>query len=223
MAASPRRFDPQAFLEQVGAGKTITEHAAGAVIFRQNELADAVFYLQRGNAKESVTSEQGKEAVVGVLGPGLFFGTSALDGGRLRLSTVVAITPCTVTAISKAAMKAALTEPPFAQLFMAYLLAHNSKIEAEKVDLLFNSSEKRLAQRLLILAHVGEGPAQLIGKEITQEMLAEMIGSTRPRVNLFLNKFRRLGFIRYNGGIRVQPGLLRAVLQDTPGRKEDAP
>lgn len=211
-----RRFDPQTFLASVGQGKTITNHSPGEIIFKQGADADAVFYLQSGKAKETVESEQGKDAVVGVLEPGMFFGTSAVDGGTVRVSTVAAVTTCTVTAITIAEMKKALREPKFAQLFMAYLLHHNSKIEAEKVDLLFNSSEKRLARKLLMLAHVGEGPPQIIGPEITQEMLANMIGTTRPRVNLFLNKFKKIGLIKYNGGIVVLPGLLRAVLLETP-------
>lgn len=210
------KFNPQTFLARVGEGKTITAHRPGQVIYRQGGPADLVFYLQSGRAKEVVRSEQGKEAVVGMLEPGMFFGTGGLDGGIMRLSTVTAVTQCIVTAITKDAMKAALRQPSFAQLFMAYLLDHNSRIEAEKIELLFNGSEKRLAQRLLILAHVGEGPPQIIGPEITQEMLANMIGTTRPRVNYFLNRFRKMGFIKYNGGISVQPALLRMVLQSTP-------
>lgn len=214
-----RHFDPRKFVENVGSGKVITDHKPGHVIFKQGETAEHVYYLQSGRAKETVRSEHGKEAVVGVLEAGHFFGTSALDGGTVRLSTVVAVTTCLVTEITKDAMNRALREPRFAQLFMAYLLHHNSKIEAEKIDLLFNSREKRLAQRLLILAHIGDGGPQVIGPEITQEMLADMIGTTRPRVNHFLNKFRRLGFIKYDGGpgIEVLPTLLRAVLQETPG------
>lgn len=207
------KFDPKTFLAHVGQGKTVAAHAAGAVIMAQGTVADAVFYLQSGRAKEVVRSKPGKEAVVGMLEPGLFFGTSAIDGGKRRLSSVIAIERCVVTSIDKTMMHQALREPAFAQLFMAYLLEHNSKIEAEKVDLLFNNSERRLAQRLLILAHVGEGPLRLIGPEITQELLAEMIGTTRPRVNYFLNRFRKLGLIKYNGGIIVQPGLLQLILQ----------
>lgn len=218
-----KRFNPKLFLERVGAGKTITDHEPGAVIMKQGTPADQVFYLQSGRATETVTSEHGKDAVVGMLEPGVFFGTSAIDGGVNRFSTVTALTRCTVTAIEKNAMKEALKEPRFAQLFMAYLLHHNSKIEAEKVDLLFNNREKRLAQRLLILAHVGEeGMSHVIGPEITQEMLADMIGTTRPRVNYFLNRFRKMGFIKYNDdGILVMPGLLRAVLYDKPGGSDD--
>lgn len=209
-------FDPKNFLQRVGSGKTITRRLAGTVVFKQGDHADHVFYLQSGRAKETVTSDQGKEATVGVLDAGHFFGTSAFDGGIIRLSTVVTVTECTITEITKTAMTRALKEPRFAQLFVAYLLHHNSKIEAEKIDLLFNNTEKRLAQRLLILAHVGDGAPQMIGPEITQPMLATMVGCTRPAVNKFLVKFRRLGFIKYDDflGIEVLPTLLKAVLQD---------
>lgn len=210
------RFDPRNFLGRVGDGKSVRDYRPSEVIFRQRAAAEHVFYLQSGRAKETVTSEQGREAIIGVLEAGLFFGTNAVDAGASRLSTVIAVTHCVVTAITREAMNKALEDPRFAQLFVAYLLYHNSKIEAEKIDLLFNSSEKRLAQRLLILSRVSEGAPQRIGPEITQEMLADMIGTTRPRVNYFLNKFRKQGFIRYNGGIEVLPALLRAVLQESP-------
>jgi CRP/FNR family transcriptional regulator, cyclic AMP receptor protein len=213
------KFDPKTFLAKVGEGKTITVHRPRAVIYKQGDPVDLVFYLQSGKAKETVASDQGKEAIVGMLEPGLFFGTSGLDGGIARLSTVTAVTECIVTAITKDAMKVALKQPSFAQLFMAYLLDHNSKIEAEKIDLLFNDSERRLAQKLLILAHAADGLPQVIGPEITQEMLANMIGTTRPRVNYFLNRFRKMGFIKYDGGISVQPALLTMVLQSSEDRR----
>jgi CRP/FNR family cyclic AMP-dependent transcriptional regulator len=217
-----RRFDPKTFLARVGDGKTVRAYRPREVIFSQGDPADTVFYLQSGKAKETVTSEQGKDAVVGLLEPTHFFGTSALDGGSVRLSTVTAVTNCIVTAITKAAMNDALLHPSFNQLFLAYVMEHNSKTQAEIVDLLFNSTKKRLAKKLLILAHVGEGPAQIIGPEITQEMLAKMIGSTRTQVNMLLNQFRRQGFIKYNGGIMVQPTLLKAVLQETPSIEKDS-
>lgn len=210
--AMTARFDPVKFLSKVGDGKAVSNHPPGDVIFRQGTRADHVFYLQSGRVKETVTSDQGKHAVVGILGPGLFFGASSLYVDELRLSTATTLTSSIITSITKEAMREALYAPPFAQLFMAYLLANNSKIEAEKIDLLFNGTEKRLAQRLLLLAHVDEGPAQKIGPEITQEMLAEMIGTTRPRVNYFLNRFRKMGLVKYNGGIVVLPTLLKAVL-----------
>lgn len=213
-AMSTKRFDPKIFLEAVGDGKMISHHRAGEIIFKQGSPALHVFYLRSGKAKETVASEHGKDAMVGMLEPGIFFGTGSLDGGRHRVSTVTAMTPCTVTAITRDAMLAALREPSFAQMFMTYLLDQNTRIEAEKVDLLFNSSEKRLAQRLLILARFGEGRPRIIGPEITQEMLADMIGTTRPRVNYFLNRFRKMGHIRYNGGIEVQASLLNVLVQD---------
>jgi CRP-like cAMP-binding protein len=213
-------FDPRQFLERVGEGKRIGRYRPGEVIFKQGAQAAQVYYLQEGKAKETVTSEAGKDAVIGMIEPGMFFGTSGLDGADNRSSTVTAIVPCLVTEITLNAMRQALQIPRFAQLFVFYLLHLNSRIEAERVNLLFNSSEKRLAQKLLILAHWGDGPPQVIGPEVTQEMLAEMIGTTRPRVNHFLNKFRRLGFIKYNGGITVLPSLLRTLLQDELHSKE---
>lgn len=218
------RFDPKMFLARVGEGKMIVTFKAGAVIFKQGTPAEHVYYVQSGKAQESVTSEQGKDAVIGLLEPGLFFGTGALDGEEMKhLSTVTAITPCIITAITPGAMKKALQKPEFAQLFLAYLLHHNRVVEAEKLELLFNDSERRLMKRLLVLAQVeiaGE-PPKPIGPEITQEMLAQMIGTTRPRINYFLNRFRNMGLIKYNGSahksthtITVLPGLLQVVLQD---------
>lgn len=213
--------DPQLFLERIGEGKTITSFRAGEIVFKQGTPATAVYYLQTGKAKESVTSDQGKDAVVDLLEPGFFFGINSLNGRNhgqaasvIRMSTVTAITRCVVTILTAEAMTDALKDPTFSQFFLMYLLQTNHRIEAEKIDLLLNPSEKRLAQKLLMLAHFGEGPTQTIGPEITQEMLAEMIGTTRPRVNFFLNRFRNNGLIKYNGGITVLPGLLTAVLLD---------
>lgn len=202
-------FDAKLFLERVGEGKTITAHKAGAVIFEQGSKANAVYYLQSGKAKESVTRRD-KDAVVGIVEPGRFFGTSSLHGSR-RQTTVTAITDCIVTRITNEAVNAALRHQSFAQLFMAYLLHRNSTMKADKIDLLLHRHEKLLAQTLLMLAHFGEGQTpQTIGPEITQEMLAEMISSSRQRVNFFLNRFRNLGYIRYNDeGITVLPGLLK--------------
>lgn len=213
-----KRFDPLLFLERVGSGKTITSYRASQVIFQQGTRASHVFYLQSGKAKETVADDRNKEAIVGMIEPGMFFGTSSLTRS-LHFSTVTALVPCIVTAIVTEAMNTALQIPSFAQLFIHYLIKHNSKIESEKVALLFNSREKRLAQKLLILAHFGDGPPKLIGPEITQEMLADMIGTTRPHVNRFLNKFRKLGLIKYNGGITVLPPLLAMLLQD--GKETD--
>lgn len=211
MPNSTKRFDPRSFLRGVGEGKTISSVQPGEIIFKQGSAADRVFYLQSGRAKETVISEGGKDAVIGMLEEGLFFGTSTLDSDHLRPSTVTAITACTVTAITREAMLRALREPSFAQMFLTYLLDHTSRIEAEKLDLLLHSSEQRLAQKLLDLSRAQPGPAQMIGPEITQEMLADMIGTTRPRVNYFLNRWRKMGLIKYNGGILVLPGLAKAM------------
>lgn len=213
-------IDPKQFIDRVAEGKRIRRYRQGEAVFKQREPANHVFYLREGRAKETVSSETGDNAVVGMIEPGMFFGSSSLDDGGYWHSTVTAIVPCSVTEITVDAMRLALQDPLFAQLFMAYLIHHNSTIEVEKAELLFNSSEKRLAKKLLLLAHYGNGPTQKIGPEITQEMLAEMIGTTRPRVNHFLNKFRKLGFIKYNGGIEVLPTLFRMVLQDKPPGRE---
>lgn len=215
-------LDPKTFLEAVGNGKEIVGVPGGETVFRQGDHSNLVYYLQTGRAKETVRSDQGKEAVVGTIEPGMFFGVSPIDGSPVRLSTVTTIKPCRVTSITRQAMKDAMTRPAFAAMFVAYLLHRNSKIEAEKIDLLFNGVEKRLMKMLLILAHFGEagGSPRLIGPEITQTMLADMMGSTRPLVNKFLVKFRKVGFIKYsNDGISVQPALLRAVLQDSTSKE----
>src|SRR6185437_12316707 len=175
-------------------------------------------YLQQGKIKLTVLSDQGKEAVVGILEPGQFFGEGCLNGHKLRISTTTAMEHCVVTAITRAAMIATLhDQPAFSELFMAYLLTRNSRIEEDLIDQLFNSSERRLARMLLLLANFGkEGSPQPISPHIGQETLAEMIGTTRSRVSFFMNKFRRLGFIDYNGHIEVHNSLLSAVLHDKP-------
>ncbi len=210
-----RRFDPKFFLERVGEGRTIANYQTrGIIIYRQGERAEEVYYLQSGSVKETVTLDHGKEITVGILEPGQFFGTSGLNGGTTHTSSTRVIRPATVTVISNSAMKRALEEPAFAQMFVAYLLHHNSQIEAEKYNLLLNRSEKRLARLLLLLAHASEGPPQPIAPTITQDMLADMVSTTRQRVNMFMRKFQKLGFIDYAGGIRVNPSLLTAVLND---------
>ena len=211
-------FDPKAFLAKVGAGKAILEYRKNQNIFVQGEAADSVFYIQRGRIKLTVISEQGKEAVVAILEPGQFFGEGCLNGHPLRIGTTTAMEDCVITSIAKAFMLAELhSEPKFSELFMAYLLTRNSRIEADLVDQLFNSSEKRLARLLLLLANFGkDGPPQPVLAEISQETLAKMIGTTRSRVSLFMNKFRKLGFINYNGKIEVHNSLLDAVLHDNP-------
>ena len=211
-------FDPLAFLAKVGTGKTISVYQKGQVIFAQGEVADTVFYIQKGSVKVVVLSDQGKEAVVGILEPGQFFGEGCLNGHSLRISTSAALEESLITAITKPAMIAVLhDEPKFSELFVAYLLTRNSRVEEDLIDQLFNSSEKRLARLLLLLANFGkEGNPTPIRPTISQETLAEMIGTTRSRVSFFLNKFRKLGFISYNGKIEVHSSLLDAVLREKP-------
>ncbi len=213
-----KRFDPTVFLARVGEGRVIQKYQNRGTIFRQGEPAQEVYYLRTGSVREAVTLARGKEVTVGVLEPGQFFGTSGLNGGTLHTSSARALKESEVTVISNSAMKQALeSEPSFAQMFMAYLLHHNSRIEAEKINLLLNRSEMRLAKLLLILAHAFEGPPQPISPEINQDMLAQMVSTTRPRVNMFMQKFRTLGFIDYSSaisGIKVNQSLLTAVLND---------
>jgi CRP/FNR family transcriptional regulator, cyclic AMP receptor protein len=216
-------FDPKTFLAIVGEGKTILEFRKDQVVFAQGDAADTVFYIQKGRIKVVVISEQGKEAVVGILGPGQFFGEGCMNGHSLRIATTTAMEECLLTAISKAAMLATLhNQPKFSELFMAYLLTRNSRIEEDLIDQLFNSSEKRLARLLLLLANFGkEGSPQPISPNISQETLADMIGTTRSRVSFFMNKFRKLGLISYNGKIEVHSSLLNAVLYDKPEINRD--
>jgi CRP/FNR family transcriptional regulator, cyclic AMP receptor protein len=216
-------FDPKRFLEKVGSGKTILTFRKNQNVFAQGDVADAVFYLQQGKVKLTVLSEQGKEAVVGIIEAGQFFGEGCLNGHRLRISTTTAMEKSIITSITKEAMIAALhDEPRFSELFMAYLLTRNSRIEGDLIDQLFNSSERRLARLLLLLANFGkEGSPQPISPNISQETLAEMIGTTRSRVSFFMNKFRKLGFINYNGKIEVNNSLLSAVLHDKPQVQTD--
>jgi CRP-like cAMP-binding protein len=216
-------FDPKAFLAIVGEGKTILEFSKDQVVFAQGDAADTVFYIQTGRVKVVVISEQGKEAVVGIFGPGQFFGEGCMNGHSVRIATTTAMEHTLVTAITKAAMLAVLhDQPKFSELFMAYLLTRNSRIEEDLIDQLFNSSEKRLARLLLLLANFGkEGSPQPISPNISQETLAEMIGTTRSRVSFFMNKFRKLGFISYNGKIEVNSSLLNAVLYDKPEIKRE--
>jgi CRP/FNR family cyclic AMP-dependent transcriptional regulator len=211
-------FDPKTFLAKVGEGKTIAKFRKDQIVFSQGEIADAVFYIQKGKIKLTVVSEQGKEAVVAILGPGQFFGEGCLNGHPLRIATTAAIEECVITRLDKAVMVATIhNEPDFSELFMAYLLDRNSRIEEDLIDQLFNSSEKRLARLLLLLANFGkEGRPQPIAGKISQETLAEMIGTTRSRVSFFMNKFRKLGFIEYNGEIEVHNSLLNVVLYDRP-------
>jgi CRP/FNR family cyclic AMP-dependent transcriptional regulator len=211
-------FDPQIFLSKVNGGRAVSNYRKGQTIYKQGEQADSVFYVQSGKVKSTVVSEQGKEAVVAVLGADDFFGEGCLTGQLLRLSTVSAMTACVITRISKADITRVIhEEPAFAELFIAHLLSRNLRIEEDLIDQLFNSSEKRLARILLLLANFGkEGKPEPIVAKISQETLAEMIGTTRSRVSFFMNRFRRLGFVDYNGQIEVHSSLLNVILHDQP-------
>ena len=225
MASKPSKdtFDPQKFLVIVGTGKTISRYRKNQIIFSQGEAADTVFYIQEGRVKIVVLSGQGKEAIVGMLEAGQFFGEGCLNGHALRVATTTALEECLITAITKPAMIAVLhDEPKFSELFVAYLLTRNSRVEEDLIDQLFNSSEKRLARLLLLLANFGkEGNPTPINPNISQETLAEMIGTTRSRVSFFMNKFRKLGLINYNGKIEVHRSLLNAVLYEKPHLERD--
>jgi len=209
-------FDPGAFLATVNHGRTMSEYPMGQVIFSQGDAADSVFYVVRGKIKIAVTSEHGREAVVGLFGEGDFFGEGCLVAQPLRLATAASMSVSTVMRLEKSEMIRVLhAEPAFAERFTAHLLTRNSRIEADLVDQLFNSSERRLARTLLLLANFGkEGRPEPITTKISQETLAEMIGTTRPRVSFFMNKFRKLGFIDYNGDLKVNSSLLSVVLRD---------
>jgi CRP/FNR family cyclic AMP-dependent transcriptional regulator len=209
-------FDPKAFLATVSRGRTVAPYRKAGIVYRQAAAADAVFYVQKGKIKITVRSQQGKEAVIALLGAGEFFGEGCLIGQPSRLATATAMVESEVTRVGKAEMIRVLhDEPTFGELFMAHLLTRNSRVEEDLVDQLFNSSEKRLARTLLLLANFGkEGGPQPITTPISQETLAEIIGTTRPRVSHFMNKFRKLGFIDYNGHLEVHSSLLSVVLRD---------
>jgi len=209
-------FDPKVFLATVNHGRKISLYRKGAIIFRQAIRADAVFYVHKGRIKIVVSSSDGREAVIALLGPGEFFGEGCLIGQPRRLATAKAVFDSEVMRVAKAEMLRVLhAEPTFAELFTAHLLTRNSRVEEDLVDQLFNSSEKRLARTLLILANFGKaGGPQPISTKISQETLAEIIGSTRSRVNVFMNKFRKLGLIDYNGHLQVSSSLLSVILHD---------
>jgi CRP-like cAMP-binding protein len=211
-----RPFDPKVLLATINGGRSVSDYRKGKVVFTQGEPADSVFYIQKGKIKIVVTSKQGKEAVVAMLGPGEFLGEGCLIGQPLRLATATALTDSAVMRVEKPEMVRVLhAEPTFAEVFTAYLLTRNSRVEEDLVDQLFNSSEKRLARVLLLLANFGkEGKAEPVTTRISQETLAEMIGTTRPRVTFFMNKFRKLGFVEYNGDLQVHSSLMSVVLRD---------
>ncbi len=219
-------FDPKAFLSQAGPGKTIRKYEKNKEIFVQGGVADAVFYIQRGKIKVTVLSAQGKEAVIGILAQGQFFGESCLHGMKTRTSTTQTMEESVITSITKAAMIAAFrAEPTFSAFFLSYLLSRRSRIEDDLIDQLFNSSERRLARLLLLLADFSKrGSTQSVPVSISQATLAEMIGTTRSRASFFMNKFRKKGFISYigySGQIEVHSSLLDAVLRDKPEIKQD--
>jgi CRP/FNR family cyclic AMP-dependent transcriptional regulator len=217
--ASPRSkavFDPATFLAKAGGGKTIASYGKGQVVFAQSDPADAIFYIQKGKLKLTVVSNNGKEAVVALLGAGDFLGEGCLAGQQVRMATAAAMTDCAIVRLDRAeAIRVLHDEPSFSELFLKHLLSRNIRIEEDLVDQLFNSSEKRLARVLLLLANFGkEGKPETVIPKISQETLAEIVGTTRSRVSFFMNRFRKLGFIKYNGVLEVHSSLLNVVLHD---------
>jgi CRP-like cAMP-binding protein len=211
-------FNVKTFLATVDGGRTVSNYRKDQRVFSQGDPADSVFYIQDGRVKVCVISGQGKEAVVALHGNGDFFGEGCLSGQPLRLATVAAMTDCVIMRLDKAAIVRVLhDEPKFSEVFLAYLLARNARVEEDLVDQLFNSSEKRLARVLLLMANFGkEGKPEPVITKISQETLAEMVSTTRSRVSSFMNKFRKLGFIEYNGALEVHNSLLNVVLHDNP-------
>jgi CRP/FNR family cyclic AMP-dependent transcriptional regulator len=209
-------FDPRVFLMKANGGRTLATYRSNRSIFVQGGPADAVFYIQKGRVKLTVVSKQGKEAVVALLGEGDFFGEGCLAGQPLRMATAVTLSPCSIMKVEKAGMVHLLhDEPLFSEMFVAHLLSRNIKIEEDLVDQLFNSSEKRLARVLLLLANFGkEGKPEMVIPKMSQQTLAEIIGTTRSRVSFFMNRFRKLGFIDYNGRLKIHSSLLTIVLND---------
>jgi CRP/FNR family cyclic AMP-dependent transcriptional regulator len=210
------RFDPTAFLAKVGEGRTIANYRKGQAVFAQADDADAIYYVQTGKVKLTVVSNNGKEAVVAILGTGDFLGEGCLAGQQVRMSTATAMCECSVVRLDQSVVIRLLhNEPTFSELFLKHLLSRNIHIEEDLVDQLFNSSEKRLARVLLLLANFGkEGKPETVIPKISQETLAEIVGTTRSRVSFFMNKFRNLGFIEYNGELKIHSSLLNVVLHD---------
>jgi CRP-like cAMP-binding protein len=209
-------FDPNTFLTKIETGKTTRDYRNKQTVFSQGDPADAVFYVQSGKVKLTVVSTRGKEAVIGVLERESFFGEGCLTGQPLRMSTASAIQPSSIVRVGRPTMIRLLhREPEFAELFTAYLLSRNVRMEEDLVDQLFNSSEKRLARILLLLAHFGKEPRpESVIPKVSQDTLAAMVGTTRSRVSYFMNRFRKMGFIHYNGGLQVHSALLSVVLRD---------
>jgi CRP-like cAMP-binding protein len=215
--ATKAAFDSKAFLAKVGKGRTLADYKKNQRIFSQGDPADAIFYIQTGKVKLTVVSKQGKEAVVAILGADNFFGEGCLAGQPLRMAGAAAMSECSIMRLEKPGVIRLLhDEPTFSELFLQYLLSRNIRIEEDLVDLLFNSSEKRLARVLLLMANFGkEGKAEPVIPKISQETLAEIVGTTRSRVSFFMNRFRKLGFIEYNGRLEVHSSLLNVVLHDS--------
>jgi CRP/FNR family cyclic AMP-dependent transcriptional regulator len=209
-------FDPKFFLATAEAGRRLVGYRRNQVVFSQGDLADTLFYIQEGKVKLTVISHQGKEAVLALFGAGDFFGEGCLTGQQARMATASAMSECSLMRLEKAVVIRVLhDEPAFSELFLSHMLARNIRIEEDLVDHLFNSSEKRLARVLLLLANFGkEGKQEPVVPQISQETLAEMIGTTRARVNFFMNRFRKLGFVEYNGGLHVHSSLMNVVLHD---------
>jgi CRP/FNR family cyclic AMP-dependent transcriptional regulator len=213
-------FDPRAFLAEAGIGRVISKYTKHKKVFSQGDAADAVFYIQKGKVKLTVVSDQGKEAVVAVLGPDEFLGQGCLAGQLLCIATATAMSECEILRLDKSEIVRVIhEEASFSEMFVSHLLTRTIRVEEDLVDQLFNSSEKRLARTLLLLANFGkEGRPEPVIAKLSQETLAEMIGTTRSRVSFFMNKFRRLGFIKYNGHLEVHSSLLSVVLNDRPPR-----
>jgi CRP/FNR family transcriptional regulator, cyclic AMP receptor protein len=211
-----RQFDPEVYLQSIGASRQVQAFKRRQSVFSQGQSADSVMYVQKGSVKLTVVNESGKEAVVALFGPGDFFGEGGLAGQAIRMGTATAVVPSIVLIIEKSEMIRALhAEPAFSDRFIKYMLSRNIRVEADLIDQLFNSTEKRLARTLLLLARYGkeDQPERMLQK-VSQETLAEMIGTTRSRVNLFMNKFRKMGFIEYNGAIKINKSLLTVVLHE---------
>jgi CRP/FNR family cyclic AMP-dependent transcriptional regulator len=209
-------FDPKVFLSSVGKEKTIADYRKDRMVFTQGDPAETIFYILKGKVKLTVVSRNGKEAVIALLEAGDFFGEGCMVGQPLRMASASTMSECSIVQMAKAAMTRVLhDEPAFSEMFVHHLLSRNIRIEENLVDQLFNSSEKRLARVLLLLANFGKaGEPQLVIPKMSQETLAEIVGTTRQRVNFFMNRFRKLGFIRYNGGLEVHSSLLNVVLHD---------
>jgi CRP-like cAMP-binding protein len=218
MAVKNQPFDPKSFLARIGEGRGIAKYNKDQIVYSQGDPADAVFYMQKGKVKLTVVSEQGKEAVIAFLGTDEFFGEGCLAGQTQRIATVTTMMESIIVRLDKTAIVRVIhEEPAFSEKFISHLLGRSIRVEADLVDQLFNSSEKRLARLLLLLANFGkEGAPEPMIPKISQETLAEMIGTTRSRVSFFMNKFRKLGFIEYNGSIEVHSSLLNVVLHDQP-------